>query len=83
MTEISKLIHGNMSKLHERIKAEQCPFCGAEKNVIIYDSPEIDGVDALQACSCIDCEGEWTEAYRFHRVLLSDETGKFHVILMD
>lgn len=84
MEKISGLMGLHLPVIYKRIQEDQCPYCGADKQSIAYDSPEIDGRDASQACSCVECEGEWSEVYRFHRVLLNDEkTDELEIIRVE
>lgn len=39
----------------------RCPFC--ESTNIEADSVDIEGGEAFQDRSCVDCEGEWRDIY--------------------
>jgi hypothetical protein len=59
----------------ERIQEQRCPYCGAERGNLDYDTIEIDGNEAAQVVDCLSCERHFTEVYAFRRVILTDYPG--------
>ena len=57
------------AKIRERIDQEQCIYCGAGRNDLSFENVEIDGEQAFQSVSCVKCERNFTEVYRFIGVL--------------
>jgi len=55
------------------VNQECCPHCGAERSSLCYEDVEIDGKEATQAVSCMECERGWTEVYTFSAVIIDGE----------
>jgi hypothetical protein len=62
----------DMEKAREHIEQEECPYCGAGRYDLSYESPEIDGKEAHQKVTCMVCEGSFTEVYLIAAAILTD-----------
>lgn len=54
------------------IRADSC-ICGAYKEDFYYETAEIDGREATQNVSCMECERHWTEVYQLSAVIIEGE----------
>lgn len=59
----------------ERLKIQNCPYCGAERKDLAYGDIENNGKEVFQVVDCTACEKHFTEVYAFHRVILTDYAG--------
>jgi hypothetical protein len=60
----------------ERLRSQECPYCGADRKDLAYDNIENDGKEVFQVVACTVCEKHFTEVYSFRRVILTDHPGE-------
>ena len=66
----------DMALAEERLRSRKCPYCGADRNDLVYGNVENDVKEVCQVVDCTLCEKHFSEMYSFCRVILTDYPGE-------